>query len=123
MVADFEGDEEWEDDALPSAAAPRYSREETLTFFDYDDTLFPTTWIESKPLFKDWWSGRADAKDVLSEVEWAEMRASDHAAFSIVVEASQCGKVCCVTLAQPIWLQRTMESFMPVLADAWKRLA
>eukprot|EP00439_Symbiodinium_sp_Y106_P026559 s1104_g3.t1 len=75
---------------------------------DWDDTLFPTTWLESKQAFQAWcrsgaWRSEAsphlDAKDDMEQ-----------AARAIVATASDLGHVCCVTLAQPPWQEVSMKA-------------
>ncbi|CAE7283217.1 unnamed protein product, partial [Symbiodinium necroappetens] len=85
----------------------------TLIFLDWDDTLFPTTWLESKQAFQAWcrsgaWRSEAsphlDAKDV------AMLQDMEQAARAIVATASDLGHVCCVTLAQPPWQEVSMKA-------------
>jgi len=94
-----------------------------LFFLDWDDTLFPTSWLGSKTKFRDWQAGRKAAHEVLDSAEQALMNDLDNAARAFVVEAHSQGKVVCVTLAQPGWVERTMEAFLPKLASAWRELA
>ncbi|CAE7486645.1 unnamed protein product [Symbiodinium sp. CCMP2456] len=97
----------------------------TLIFLDWDDTLFPTTWLESKQAFQDWcrsgaWRSEAsphlDAKDV------AMLQDMEQAARAIVATASDLAHVCCVTLAQPPWQEVSMKVFMPKLYELWQDL-
>jgi len=93
---------------------------QVMIFVDWDDTLFPTTWLQGKPAYKDWLDGRVSASDVLNEGDRTALEELDQVARAFVVGASQLGRVCCVTLAQRGWVEKLMEAFLPRLATAWK---
>jgi len=96
--------------------------EGVLIFVDWDNTIFPTTWIEEKPKFQQWWKGECTAAEVLSADEHMALQELDKSARGFVVAASQLGKVCCVTLAKRPWVDRTIQAFLPRLAEAWNEI-
>jgi hypothetical protein len=93
-----------------------------LIFFDWDDTIFPTSWLESKLGFAEWSRGLVGPESVLDDADRRLLDELDHAARSFLVAASQFGKLCCVTLAKQPWQFRTMSTFLPRLAAAWEEL-
>ncbi|CAE7475672.1 unnamed protein product [Symbiodinium natans] len=99
--------------------------ESTLIFLDWDDTVFPTTWLESKKAFQAWCrSGawRSEAAPVLDAADVGMLKEMEQAARSIVSTAFDLGHVCCVTLAQPPWQEVSMKVFMPNLYELWQDL-
>jgi len=100
---------------------------ETVIILDWDDTIFPTSWLFEKPAFKCW---MADAyghprfgRDVeFSAAEMEELDTLDQAARGLVVSASALGHLGCVTLSKPPWQQLTMKRFLPRTAQVWEDL-
>lgn len=83
--------------------------QQTIIFFDWDDTLFPTTWLDSEGLLR-----RKEAptdSDVLAELEQLEK-----AAISVLQVASQLSmRTCIVTNASSPWVMDSAGMFMPQL--------
>lgn len=87
---------------------------------DWDDTFFPTTWLSELPNFKRWMRDEIDASQVLeTESDRLALAELDKAAQACLKRACQLGHVCCVTLAQRPWLERSIMAFMPLLAETW----
>eukprot|EP00928_Gymnodinium_smaydae_P052383 TRINITY_DN3621_c1_g1_i1.p1 TRINITY_DN3621_c1_g1~~TRINITY_DN3621_c1_g1_i1.p1 ORF type:complete len:378 (+),score=54.55 TRINITY_DN3621_c1_g1_i1:103-1134(+) len=93
--------------------------EETLVFLDFDDTIFPTTWLQevlppsprvAPPSVDDVRSSGADAAASLARLESVVI------AFLRTV-AAFAGEVVIVTLATPEWLDGCMRSVMPKALD------
>lgn len=97
--------------------------ESVLILVDWDDTLFPTTWLYEKPKFKLWMREEIKAEDVLEPADQKTLSELEHAARACLLRASSLGRICCVTLAHRPWQSRTMQAFMPVLAKAWEKLS
>jgi hypothetical protein len=79
----------------------------TLIIFDWDDTLFPTSWLRMKDLFED------DA--ALSDTNKALLQRLADAAESALKAASQLGKVIIVTNAQKGWVEMCSAKLLPSL--------
>jgi len=96
----------------------------TLIILDWDDTLFPTTWLESKKAFKNCSKAWQDEQPELhlSPDDLAALEEMDQTARALVLTAADLGEVCCVTLAQRPWQEVSMKVFMPKLYEVWKEL-
>jgi hypothetical protein len=79
----------------------------TLIIFDWDDTLFPTSWLRMKNLFED------DA--ALSDTNKALLQRLADAAELALKAASQLGKVVIVTNAQKGWVEMCSAKLLPSL--------
>eukprot|EP00435_Cladocopium_sp_Y103_P040570 s1822_g11.t1 len=97
--------------------------EQGVIIVDWDDTLFPTSWLSEKQEFKSWqkrWSSSEKKMPEFSHEDLQQLAELDQAARSFVTAASALGQVCCVTLSRRPWQQNTMSAFMPKLASAWE---
>lgn len=107
-----------------SLSPPLLTPESTLIILDWDDTLFPTTWLQSKKAFKNcskaWQDEQPDVQ--LSADDLAALEEMDQTARALVLTAADLGEVCCVTLAQRPWQEVSMKVFMPKLYEVWKEL-
>lgn len=89
-----------------------------LVVFDWDDTLFPTTFSlrdpRLRPLFhkKPGAAGRAER---IVEHK-AQLRALQAAAVNVLKVASQFGRVVIVTLAEEAWVRHASAMLMPALS-------
>jgi len=86
---------------------------QTIIFFDWDDTLFPTTWIRHD-LELAWNEGidpsRTDLLETFKAIQIA-------VANVIEVACVLSEKVCIVTLAEPPWVSTSIQLFMPELQE------
>lgn len=86
---------------------------QSLMFFDYDDTLFPTTL-----LFEDWGfplDPQLWVSHVLTAQQGKELRAWRNAVYAYLRTACSRGRVVIVTNAKRPWVQLTVEFFAPKL--------
>jgi len=111
-------DAEWRsDDALPPACPPPpapaavCSAEETLIIFDWDDTLFPTTWLRQQGLA----ANRSHTPDEEQCLQLQELACSATEALSV---AKAMGRVVVVTNAGDGWVEFCCDAFLPELAQA-----
>jgi hypothetical protein len=96
-----------EDDGV-SGACQQFSVEETLLILDWDDTLFPTSWIEAQNLSLAADNFASEAQNALLE-EMAE-----RASLTLQV-AKSFGTVVIVTNAEHGWVELSCQKFMPTL--------
>lgn len=117
-----------------------HSPEETLIFFDWDDTLCPTEFIrgdrrlsfdQTAPCFEDGPAGyhpymtlgakggAAPGKEVLMA---AALRRHVEVASAALRTASALGRVVIVTLARQDWVDRSAKHFMPGIKDVINEL-
>jgi len=111
-----------------------FPHQRTVFFFDWDDTLCPTTWIRSvlKGLIDDrleW-----DTKAVETMVDWRDMipqwfrhklpddeffrdtmKELQRKAINVIRLAQQYGVVCIVTNSLPGWVDMTIKKWLPAL--------
>jgi hypothetical protein len=80
---------------------------ETMVIFDFDDTLFPTSWLQQQGLF------HADA--VLNENEVEQLEMLGETALRMLESALQLGRVLIVTNALEGWVEMCWEKMMPSL--------
>jgi len=100
--------------------------EETRIIFDWDDTLYPTTWIQSNShLINDPSSATDENKSYFKQL-------SD-LIINIITNAKRIGEVCIITNAQEVWIEKScclMPELIPFLKtidvissqDKWKHL-
>jgi hypothetical protein len=88
---------------------------ETLTIFDWDDTLFPTSWMQQQDLL---------SKDMaqLSSEQKAQLERLAACASLTLESAIRFGKVVVITNAEQGWLETTCKKFMPSLVGLMKTL-
>jgi len=98
---------------------PTFAPEQTLLIFDWDDTLFPTSWLISEGLHKNF--PGAPTSWLISEglhknfPNYLAPLASSAAGTLTVAKAL--GKVVIVTNAAEGWAQWTQRKFMPSLSE------
>jgi len=102
------------DDSLGDGCSDSASQVESLIIFDWDDTLFPTTWLQQHDYFE---KGVAlsDAKEARLE------RLADRARVTLQM-ALQVAKVVIVTNAEQGWVQKSCKKFMPSLVSLVKTI-
>mmetsp|Transcript_100524 Transcript_100524/g.194095 ORF Transcript_100524/g.194095 Transcript_100524/m.194095 type:complete len:581 (-) Transcript_100524:255-1997(-) len=83
-------------------------RARTLFVFDWDDTLLPLAWLESRPGLK-----LNKPPKVRSGTWWEQL--ADHARVveSMLATARALGEVVVVTLSQRPWVESSAQDFMP----------
>ena len=86
-----------------------HSKSETLLIFDYDDTLFPTSYLAQHGY-------RLDGPDASPEVQ---MVLDDYSMVveKTLMEARNHGQVVILTNAETGWIELTSQKFMPRLSD------
>lgn len=99
-------------------------REKVLIFMDWDDTLLPTSWLMGRPWFRAWANSEDPyPSDLESNFEdRMALGEMDDTACAFVGAAYMLGHLCCVTLAQRPWQERSMRAFMPKLSELWKEM-
>ncbi|CAE7772944.1 unnamed protein product [Symbiodinium pilosum] len=99
----------------------------TLIIVDWDDTIFPTSWLQKKGWFAQWvTSGKLGTFMVRDELDipsndLALMEELDTIMEAFLESACELGQVSCVTLARRPWQERTMRTFLPKLSTAWDK--
>ncbi|CAE8627191.1 unnamed protein product [Polarella glacialis] len=95
-------------DLVPPAQA------ETLIFFDWDDTLLPTSWLIRVGIVDP--SCRIDSQSAtLSLIQKVHLRDLVALNQRTLRAAMSCGRVVIVTNAEHLWVQQTCRKFMPDL--------
>jgi len=105
-------------------ANERPNREDVLVLLDWDDTILPTTWLASRPWFRNWIHYKACLSDgeLMSVEDREALDEVDQMACEFLREINGLGHPVCVTLAQRPWVQQSMKAFMPRLAVLWEEL-
>lgn len=83
-------------------------KEDPLIIFDWDDTLFPTTWLEKQELL-------LDHTVILEDEERAELSTLAERVICTLQTARACGTVVIVTNAMEGWVEVSCQRFMPSL--------
>jgi len=76
-----------------------------LIIFDWDDTLFPTTWVLSHGFLKTDKAANSQQQRLLARLAWHVERT--------LKTAAQHGRVVIVTNAKQGWIESTCQQFMP----------
>lgn len=93
----------------PSSNLEPRSPQANLIFFDWDDTLCPTSWIEERPELK-------QSMDVPRTGQpWSLLSEQAAAVGELVRTARSLGPVALVTLAQRPWVKNSVRDFMPLV--------
>jgi len=97
----------------PCAGSPqednKFSVDETLFIFDWDDTVLPSTWVQRQGLRLDAASHpTVEQRDILAEVAVA--------AGKTLRAARQHGTVVLVTNAERGWIELSCQKFLPALS-------
>jgi len=82
---------------------------ETLIFFDWDDTLFPTTWLRERGLLEE------DA--LISPEQDVQLQALANLVAVTLETAKRRGGVAIVTNAEEGWVELSCRAFMPSLQN------
>mmetsp|Transcript_112659 Transcript_112659/g.217008 ORF Transcript_112659/g.217008 Transcript_112659/m.217008 type:complete len:438 (-) Transcript_112659:107-1420(-) len=89
-----------------------------LIIVDWDDTLFPTSWLWNQP-WRD--SFLAGSTDQIPHQDLQLLADFDHAARAFLLSASCLGQITCITLSKQNWVNTCLK-LLPHLAQAWKDL-
>mmetsp|Transcript_45812 Transcript_45812/g.109085 ORF Transcript_45812/g.109085 Transcript_45812/m.109085 type:complete len:264 (+) Transcript_45812:98-889(+) len=100
------GDSEWDEQEGMSKTGSNFT--DTLTIFDWDDTLLPTHWIEAQGL-------TVDDSCVLSEEQMEKLVKFERQAMRTLETATRYGEVIVITNAEAGWVEVSSEKFMPAL--------
>jgi hypothetical protein len=87
---------------------------ETLIIFDFDDTLFPTSWLQGQGLFC--------AEAVLSEDQEDQLRMLGERTLPMLHMAMRLGKVVIVTNAMDGWVETCFAKMMPSLVQVFDKI-
>jgi len=101
-------DSEENDTDSDSDNGHRFSVEETILIFDWDDTMFPSSWVQEQGL-------RLDGESQLAEWQREELGELAHLASQTLGLAKQLGTVVLVTNAERGWIELSCQKFMPAL--------
>jgi len=100
------------DDSLSECCSESVLEVETLFLFDWDDTLFPTSWMQQHGLF--------ETGSTLSNEDVAKLGQMAERARLTLQTAIQIGKVVIVTNAVQGWVELCCKKFMPSLFSLLK---
>jgi len=87
---------------------------ETLLFFDWDDTLFPTSWIQQQ--------GLCSAEALPNDEQRAQLQMVAESASRMLQEALQIGTVIIVTNAEQGWVEMSCSQWMPSVAHLLEKV-
>jgi len=104
------GDAEWQ------------RRENVLFMLDWDDTIFPTTWLATKPWFRNWIREKGSPESIgeIDPEDLEHLNALDMAAHEFISWMNSRSTLMCITLSQRPWVEMSMKAFMPRLAQLWQ---
>lgn len=91
----------------------RDAKKETVIFFDWDDTLLPTTWLERQSLMP----GGGMTRQATTQ-----LRTLETSVIFTLQMAMELGTVMLVTNAAPGWIEASSTEFMPTLATKIRTL-
>jgi len=86
----------------------RFSVQETVLIFDWDDTVFPSSWVQDQGL-------RLDGESQLTESQQAELGELARLAAETLSLAKRLGTLVLVTNAERGWIELSCQKFMPAL--------
>jgi len=92
------------------------SAEETCIFFDWDDTILPTSWLDRRGLL------RGKSLGEPSNEQKPILQALAKSAADMLEVAMGCGTVMIITNGTEGWVERTCERFMPELEHLVKQV-
>jgi len=102
------------DGSLGDVCSDSANQVESLIIFDWDDTLFPTTWLQQHDYF--------DKGVALSNAKEARLESMANRARVTLQMALQVAKVVIVTNAEQGWVQSSCKKFMPSLVSLVKTI-
>lgn len=102
------------DDVLSDCCSSDGKEAETLLIFDWDDTLFPTTWLMKHGFFE---GEKSPDQEQASKLQSLAQRV-----HMTLENAAEIGKVVIVTNAERGWIEQTCTKFMPSLVNMLKTI-
>lgn len=96
-------------------ASHRFSREETVCIFDWDDTVLPSAWVQEQGL-------RLDADSWLDDWQRDELQKLAIGAAKVLRSAKRLGTVVLVTNAERGWIELSCDKFLPALYPSLENL-
>lgn len=111
---DSDGDAQDSDDFQSMSSSASCPQVDTLIIFDWDDTLFPTTWLQRQ--------GMLSAGVGLGSMQLAQLENIAAFARSTLETAAQIGKVVIITNAERGWVEKSCTKFMPSLVKLLKTI-
>jgi hypothetical protein len=103
-----------EDDESRGGTSPRPVSGNALFVFDWDDTLFPTSWLQQGGVHQGESSGARRQK--------AQFRKVARSVSALLEAAKRLGKVVVVTNAEAGWIEQCCALFLPELAPVLEGL-
>lgn len=103
---DSESEPEGEEDA-----GHRFTNEETIVIFDWDDTVLPSSWVQDQGL-------RLDADSMPSPEQQQQLAELARHAARTMRKAKKLGTVVLVTNAERGWIELSCLKFLPALYPA-----
>lgn len=112
-VADFQPQAaeepcEGTDEVCHPAPETRFSMNETLLIFDWDDTILPSSWVQGQGL-------RLDESSVVSPWQREQLAEVARAAAETLRVAKSLGKVVLITNAERGWIELSCRKFLPTI--------
>jgi len=92
-----------------------FTKEETLFVFDWDDTILPSSWIQSQGL-------RLDAGSVVNALQRERLAELAPLVAETLCLAKQHGTVVLVTNAERGWIELSCQKFLPTIAPLLENL-
>jgi len=89
----------------------RFSVQETVLIFDWDDTVFPSSWVQDQGL-------RLEGEFELSESQQKELGELARLAAETLSLAKRLGTLVLVTNAERGWIELSCQKFMPALCPS-----
>ncbi|CAE8623884.1 unnamed protein product [Polarella glacialis] len=86
----------------------RFLAEETVLIFDWDDTVLPSSWVQSQGL-------RLDESSVLNAHQREQLNEVARVSAETLRIAKQLGTVVLITNAERGWIELSCQKFMPTL--------
>jgi hypothetical protein len=86
----------------------RFSTDQTLLIFDWDDTILPSTWIQKQGL-------KLDDSSKVTEEQCEQLATVAQVAIRTLRAAKRYGTVVLVTNAERGWIELSCRKFMPSL--------
>mmetsp|Transcript_75857 Transcript_75857/g.214490 ORF Transcript_75857/g.214490 Transcript_75857/m.214490 type:complete len:274 (-) Transcript_75857:382-1203(-) len=86
----------------------RFSPEDTVLIFDWDDTVLPSSWVQEQGL-------RLDGDYMLTSYQQEELGDLTRLAAETLCLAKQLGTVVLVTNSERGWIELSCQKFMPAL--------
>lgn len=109
---------------VPESLKVKGAKLQALIFLDWDDTLFPTTWLEGRPslLGEYRMAGQSGPPPNRSGEPWTLLAEQARVVRQLVEQASSFGSAAVITLAERPWVRDSARGFMPEAAEQAAKL-